>query len=93
MEFQMTKDIIEFVRGESRINRNRQVMKPEFGFLVAHANVNMGGLVSFIGIEESPIRTPNAEPSALIRSPGVILAARYRVGGLRGQYCTAFFRT
>jgi hypothetical protein len=54
----MTKDITEFVRGESRINRNRQAMKPEFGFLVAHANVNMGGLAPFIGIEESPIRTP-----------------------------------
>jgi hypothetical protein len=61
----MTEDIIEFVRGESRINRNRQIMKPEFGFLVAHANVNMGGLLYWN--RRKPDKDPNAEPSALIR--------------------------
>jgi len=44
----MTKDITDLVRRKSRICSDRQVVKPEFGFFVGRANVNMGGLASFI---------------------------------------------
>lgn len=54
----MADDITEFVRRESRVDRDREVMKPEFSFLITRPDVNVCGLIAFVGIKESPIRTP-----------------------------------
>jgi hypothetical protein len=49
-------DIAEFVRGKPHIDCHREIVKPEFDLFAAGTNVDMGGLISFIGIEESAIR-------------------------------------
>src|SRR6266568_341005 len=67
----MTKDITDLVRRKSRICSDRQVVKPEFGFFVGRANVNMGGL-AFLHLNRRMLdMNPSEEPSALIRSPNI----------------------
>src|SRR5882757_3893073 len=58
MRSQMANNNTEFMGRESHIDGDREVMKPVFGFLVARAHVNVGGLAAFVGIEEGPIRAP-----------------------------------
>ena len=58
MQFQMANDITEFVRWKSSICGNSKIVKPDLRFFVAGADMNVRGLVPFIGIEESPVRTP-----------------------------------
>ena len=54
----MAHDITKFVRGKSGVCGNSKIMNPEFGLFIAGTYVNMGGFVSFVGIEERAIRTP-----------------------------------
>jgi hypothetical protein len=54
----MSDYITEFVRRKSGVDRNRHVMKPKFRFLAASTDVNVSGLITFIGVEEGTIRTP-----------------------------------
>jgi hypothetical protein len=55
----MSDYITEFMRGKSGVDRNRQVMKPKFCFLAASPDMNVSGLITFIGVEEGTIRTPS----------------------------------
>jgi hypothetical protein len=54
----VANDIAEFMRGKPHIHGGGEIMKPEFGFFAPGANMHVGGLVSFVGIEESAIRAP-----------------------------------
>ncbi len=58
MRSRMSAYITEFVRRKSGVDRNRHVMKPKFRFLAAGTDVNVSGLITFIGVEEGTIRTP-----------------------------------
>ena len=54
----MANDIAEFARGKPHIHRHAEIMEPEFDFFVAGTNVNVRGLIPFIGIEERSIWAP-----------------------------------
>jgi hypothetical protein len=54
----VANDIAEFMRRKPHIHGRSEIMKPEFGFFAPVTNMHVGRLVSFIGIEESAIRTP-----------------------------------
>jgi hypothetical protein len=54
----MSNNIAEFVRGKPYIQGHGDVMKPYLHFFSACSNVNVRGLIAFIGIEESTISTP-----------------------------------
>jgi hypothetical protein len=45
-------------RRKSGVCRDREVMKPEFGFTVSGANVNMRGFVTLVRIEERSVGSP-----------------------------------
>jgi hypothetical protein len=54
----MADDIADFVAGKPRIDRNRQVVKPEFCFMPSCPDVDVRRLISLVGIEKGSIRTP-----------------------------------
>jgi hypothetical protein len=58
MKTHVPEDITEFVRGKSGVGRDGEVVKPEFGFTVSSANVNMRGFAALVGIKEGPVRSP-----------------------------------
>ena len=58
MRIQETNHIIEFMRRETSIRRDMQIMQPEFGLLIARADMNVSRFSAFIGIKESTIRPP-----------------------------------
>jgi len=60
----MAHDITKFVRGKSGVCGNSKIMNPEFGLLIAGTYVNMGGFVSFVGIEETRDKNPSGGRSA-----------------------------
>jgi hypothetical protein len=43
MTSQVANDITDFVRRESRVGRDREVVEPEFRFLAASPNMNVRG--------------------------------------------------
>src|SRR5258705_7295273 len=53
----MPDDITNFVPGESGIDGDGQIVKPELGFPFARADVNVGGFIAFVGVEEGAIPT------------------------------------
>jgi hypothetical protein len=54
----MPDNITGFVRRKSSIDRYREIMKPDFDFLLRGPDVNVRGFASFIRIEERPKRAP-----------------------------------
>src|SRR5262245_32036108 len=56
---QMTQNITEFVRRESDVHSDAEVVEPEFGFPLARADMNVGGLAPLVGIEEGAIGPPS----------------------------------
>jgi hypothetical protein len=46
MKSHVPEDITELVRGKSGVGRDRKVVKPEFGFTVPGANVNVRGFAT-----------------------------------------------
>jgi hypothetical protein len=48
----------DFVSRKSRIDGDREVMKPEFGFEISCADVNVWWLPAFVRIEERAIWSP-----------------------------------
>src|SRR5450756_2576442 len=48
---QMTDNSADFMGGKSRIDRDREVMQPEFGFEIAGPDVDMRRLAAFVRIE------------------------------------------
>jgi hypothetical protein len=49
----MPNDITNFVRGESGVDGDGEIVKPELRFPVARADVNVGGFIAFVGVEEA----------------------------------------
>jgi hypothetical protein len=45
---QVTDNRLDFVRRKSRIDRDRQIVQPEFGFEVAGTDVNVRRLTAFV---------------------------------------------
>jgi hypothetical protein len=41
-------DIADFVRREPGIDGHREIVKPNFGFLLTRSDVNMGGFTAFV---------------------------------------------
>jgi hypothetical protein len=56
---QVSNNSAYFVRRESRIDGDRQIMQPDFGFAVAGSNMNVRRLAAFIGIEKCAIGAPS----------------------------------
>jgi hypothetical protein len=48
IQLQVTDNIADFMRGKPGIHGDSEVMKPEFGFFIAAADVNVRRLVAFI---------------------------------------------
>jgi hypothetical protein len=73
IHFQMANNIADFMRGKPGIQRDRYVVRPEFGFFIAAADVDMRGLIAFVRIEEGAIGNPSAGPSAfpILSLPGL----------------------
>ena len=57
----MANNITKFMRRETCIDGNRQIVKPEFHFIAACADMNVSGLVAFVGIEKGAIRPPTKD--------------------------------
>src|SRR3978361_497182 len=55
---QVADNSADFVSGKSRIDRDREVVKPEFGFQVSGPDVDVRRLVPLIGIKEGAIGPP-----------------------------------
>jgi hypothetical protein len=55
---QMANDIGYFMGREPGIDRNRHIVKPEFGFLAYRPNMNVRGLVALVRIKEGAIGSP-----------------------------------
>jgi hypothetical protein len=55
MESQVAEDITELVRGKSGVGREREVVKPKFGFTVPGADVNVRWLATLVRVEEGPV--------------------------------------
>src|SRR5665811_420380 len=55
---QMADNSADFMGGKSRIDRDREVVQPEFGFGITGPDVDMRRLAAFVRIEERTIRTP-----------------------------------
>jgi hypothetical protein len=55
---QMANDIGYFMGREPGIDRNRHIVKPEFGFVPGGPDVNMRRFFALIGIKEGPIGSP-----------------------------------
>src|SRR5262245_38212920 len=55
---QVPDHITQLVGRESCIDRNSKVVKPEFGLPISGTNMDVRGLVAFVGVEERPVRTP-----------------------------------
>lgn len=70
----MTYDTANFMRRKPDIDRQRYVVKPEFGFLFMCANMHVGRLVAFVGKEKGAVRSPSKnsrhEPLTSTRYPG-----------------------
>src|ERR1700730_14080389 len=58
MRSQMADNSADFMGGKSRVDRNREVMQPEFGFEISGPNVNVRRLSALVRIEERAIRSP-----------------------------------
>jgi hypothetical protein len=52
---QVANNSANFMRRKSRIDRDREVMQPEFGFKITRTNVNMRRLSALVGIKERAI--------------------------------------
>jgi len=55
---QVTDNSANFMCGKSRIDRNREVVQPEFGFEIPRPDMNMRRLATFVRIEERAIWSP-----------------------------------
>src|ERR1700686_2731702 len=55
---QVADNSADFMGGKSRIDRDREVVQPEFGFEVSGPDVNMRRLATFVRIKERAIRSP-----------------------------------
>jgi len=55
---QMADNSADFMGRKSRVNGDRKVMQPEFGFEIALPNMNMRRLTTLVRIEERAIRSP-----------------------------------
>jgi hypothetical protein len=51
MFFYQFFDSVQLIRGEAVISRERHRADPEFGFVPAAGDVDMGGLVPFVAVE------------------------------------------
>ena len=58
MSLKVGDNIAKFMSRIPGIHRHREVVQPNLGLFVACADVNMGRLADFVGIEEGAIRTP-----------------------------------
>jgi hypothetical protein len=55
---QVADNSADFMGGKSRIDRDREVVQPEFGFGIACPDVDMRRLAALVRIKERPIRAP-----------------------------------
>jgi hypothetical protein len=55
---QVADNSADFMRGKSRIDRDRKVMEPEFGFEIAGPNMDMGWFAPLVRIEKRTIWSP-----------------------------------
>jgi hypothetical protein len=55
---EMTDNSAYFMRRESQVDRDREVMQPKFGFAASGPNMNMRRFAAFIGIKECAIGPP-----------------------------------
>jgi len=55
---QVTDNSADFMRGKSRVDRDRKVVQPEFGFEISRSDVNMRRLAPLVRIEECAIWSP-----------------------------------
>src|SRR5665213_3440248 len=55
---QVPDNSANLVRGKSRIDRDRKVVKPELGFEIGRADVNMGRFAAFVRVKERAIWSP-----------------------------------
>src|ERR1700692_3671613 len=55
---QVADNSADFMGRKSLINRDREVMQPEFGFEISRPNVDMRRLAAFVRIEERAIWPP-----------------------------------
>ena len=58
LRFQMEDNSADFMGRKSRIGGDSQIMKPELGFKISGANVNMWRLSAFVRIKESTVWSP-----------------------------------
>src|SRR6266487_4387197 len=58
VSLEVSDNIAKFMGRIPGIQRNRKVVQPDFGFSVARTNVDMRGLIAFVGIEERAIGSP-----------------------------------
>jgi hypothetical protein len=64
----VANDIADFVRGKAHVHRDPEIMNPDFDFLIASTNVNVGRLSPLVRIKESAIGA-TAEPLARLLPP------------------------
>jgi len=60
MRFQMADNITKFVRGKSGVERDGEVVQPEFSFPTARANMDMRRFTALVGVE---IPRPSQHPT------------------------------
>jgi len=79
MSLKVGDNIAKFMSRIPGIHRHREVVQPNLGLFVACADVNMGRLADFVGIEEGAIRTPaqNRRQSASLKRQIVVLPGRH----------------
>jgi hypothetical protein len=53
VSLEMAHNIADFMSRKPGIDSHSHVMKPEFGLLVSRPDMNMRGLIAFIGLEKA----------------------------------------
>jgi hypothetical protein len=77
---QVADNSADFMGEKSRIDRDREVMQPEFGFGIAGADVDMRRFAAFVRIKERPIRSPAQHGGHSV----LVIRLVDKVGRLRG---------